>query len=351
MKIGQIPRARLGLYALCLILVLSLATGCSTLYRQTYAPTGRILTLYGSEELTPYLMGTNDITMACSMAESTSNLLLSFQRVIPPPNKTGLSSVFSAGLCSQLEAHEAELRHYRALNRGEPKEALDAQFERDYHLRTTAKRQFRAYKMFKNEYGEPGEGACPVFQNRNDRFYYLMGLLAGVQAANSDFQSGRSVGIPTDVLGKTSRGVQCLESDEWWGVPRALRAVTWTIVPGKTPDDADPWKTLDEATKQADRSGVRLAYAFKAMAADNKGKTERVKETIRDGVQSRSERPPPKKYRLIDAMGFLQMKMVSDRMWTQTAGHRTPPGKLGSFPDTSNDDEEDVPQDASKLLP
>lgn len=342
-------RCRFTVYGSLLFLLLFVLSGCGSLYRQAYAPTGHVLTNYGTDELTPYLMSTDDISMACSMGESTSNLLLSFQRVIPPPNKTGLSSVFSAGLCSQLEAHEAELRHQRALYNGNSTEALDAQMERDRHLQTTTRRQYRAYKMFRAEYGDPVEG-CPDFTGRDDRFYYLMGLLAGVQAANNDFTSGRAVGVPTSVLPKASSGAECLNSEEWWGIPQSLRAVTWTIVPGKKPEGADAWETLNEATRLADRSGVRLPYAFKVIAADNKGKMDLVKQTIQEAVASREKTPPPEKYRLLDAMAFLQMRMVSDRIWTKTKGHRTPPGDLGTF-QTSNQEKPSRDEELNNLLP
>ncbi len=330
------------------LMVLTL-TGCGILYRQMYPTTGRVLSHYGTNELTPYLMSTNDIPMACSMGEATSNLLLSFERVLPRPNKTGLSSVFSAGLCSQLDAHEAELRRMRALNSNNPSEAQDAQIERDYHLQVTARRQYRAYKMFKSEYGEPGD-ECPEFTGRRDKFYYLLGLLAGVQAANNDFKSGRAVGVQTNVLPKTSRGSKCLDNREWWGIPKSLQAATWTIIPGSAPDDVDPWSTLDEATTIADSTGVRLAYAFKALAADNKGKTQLVKDTIRQAVKSRENNPAPDQYQLLDAMAFLQMRIISDQLWTKQNGHRTPPQKLGTFPDNSKQDQRDT-DETENLLP
>jgi hypothetical protein len=304
--------------------------------------------MYAQDHMVPYMMGTEDIVMACAMGESTSNLLLSFQRVIPRPNKTGMSALFSAGLCSQLDAFQAELRYQRALYHGNAENAQDAQISMTRHLRQTARRQFNAFKMFKDEYGPPGEG-CPEFSGKRDRFMFMMGILAGVQAANNDFASGQTVGVPTDLLPKVSRASKCLNSERWWGLPRALRAVIWTIVPGKSPDNVDPWKVLESTTEVADEKGVRLAYAFQVMAADNKGNTELVKETITEAVESRERKDPPKEHRLLDEISFLLMRMVSDRMWTEKKGHRTPAGELGTFWEKKEDKKKD--EELDSLLP
>lgn len=337
---------------LLLTIAVFLLSGCSTIYRSTYDNAGTALNIYAKEEMTPYLMSTNDIGMACAMGEATSNLLLSFERVTYTPKKTGMSGLFSASLCSQIKAFEAELRHQRALYEGRANEARDAQIQKNRFLRITARRQYKAYKLFKAEYGEPDDDNCPTFDSRSDEFYYLVGLLSGVQSANSDFTSGRSVGVPTDLLTKASRASRCLNSSKWWGVPRALRAVSWTIVPGQTPENKSPWDELEKATNVASKKGVRLAYAFQVLAADNKGKSDLLKETITEAVESRKQTPPPKKHRLLDEVSFLLVKMVSDRLWTENTGHRTPTGKLGTFwASTKKEKESESDENLNKLLP
>lgn len=327
---------------------LLLLTGCASLYRQAYAPTGHILNNFGQEEMTPYLMATGDVDMACALGEANANFLLSFERVIPPPNKTGLSSLFAAGLCSQANAFEAQLRYLRALHENRPGDVQDAQIEEDFYLRQAARRQYRAYRMFISEYGEPG-GDCPAFQGRRDKFFYLMGLLAGVQAANNDFASGRTVGVSPDTLQRTARSSRCLDSAKWWGIPQALRAATWTIVPGQTPEGGNPWEEFEEALDDADRHGVRLAHAFQVLAAKNKGRTKLVKETISDAVDSREKRAAPERYRLLDAVAFQQIRHTSDQLWTDATGHRTPTDRLGTFWDRDVDEEEQ--QELDRMLP
>lgn len=339
------PSALLYGVALCVVLLLS---GCATLSRQGFAPAGYVLDTYAQEELTPYLMTTEDVDMACALGRANSNLLISFERVISSPNKTGLSALFAAGLCAQAKAFEADLRYQRMLRENNASEAQDAQIRKTFFLRQAAHRQYRAYQRFTSEYGEPG-GECPVFQGKRDRFFYLMGILSGVQAANNDFASGRSVGVSPDTLQRTARGSTCLDSGEWWGVPRALRAAAWTIVPGLSPDDVDPWEEFDKAIETGDQQGVRLAHAFQVLAADNKGRTGMIRETISDAVESRDRRAAPEKYSLLDAVAFQQMRHVSDRMWTEATGHRTPTDRLGTFWDEEPDEEEQEKLD--KLLP
>ncbi|MFB6345469.1 MAG: hypothetical protein ABEK50_06830 [bacterium] len=334
--------------ALISLPLLFLSGGCATLYRQTYAPAGNVLDSYIKDEVTPYMMGTTDVRMACAMGESTTQILLSFQRTIERPDRSGISSILSAGLCAELEAHEADLRRKRAIFNNNPSGAMDARIYRDRLLRVASRRFYKGFKMFKSEYGKL-DSDCPDFGSERDKFYYLLGLFSGMQAANNDFTSGQAVGVPTDLLTRTARASQCLDSDNWWGLPRALRAVTWTIVPGSKPDGVDPWTKLDEAIETADRDGVRLAYAFKVLAASNKGKTQLVRETINKAVESRRTRPASKSYQLLDTMAFMRIRMVSDRMWTEATGHRTPNGKLGTFWDSK--EESDGSENLDSLLP
>lgn len=337
------------LLSLLLISVLFL-TGCASVYRLAYAPTGNVLNLYAKEEMVPYLMTTEDVGMACALGESTSGLLLSFQRVISRPNKTGLAAVMTAGLCSEMKAFNAELRYQRALFNGHSTMAKDASMEKNLYLRTTTRRRYRAYKMFKAEFGVPGKGECPYFGNERDKLFYLMGILTGVQAVQNDLASDRSVGVPQNIIPRAARGSKCLDDKRWWGLPMALRGVTWSILPGSTPDGTDPWQVLEHSTEIADEKGIRLAYAFQVLAADNKGKMDVVKESIREAVESRENKPAPKKYRLLDKLAFSQMRPVSDRIWTKETGHRTPPGELGTFPQPETEDAQEQ-EELDTLLP
>jgi hypothetical protein len=89
------------------------------------------------------------------------------------------------------------------------------------------------------------------------------------------------------------------------------------------------------------------------MAADNQGKMDMVRNTIKEAVKSRNNQTPAANYKLLDAQAFLMMKRVSDRIWTEQTGHRTPPGELGKFPedDTESEEEKQEGEELDKLFP
>lgn len=335
----------------CWILVCTcflLLVGCTGVYRQTYDTAGGVLKYYARDHLLPHLMTTDDIEMACAIGEANTQMLLSLRRVVPRPNRSGLSALFAAGLCSQHRAFEAELRYQRALYEGNAHQARDAQIQMDRSARQAAKRQYSAYRMFRDEFGAAG-GDCPVFAHKQEKLVYLMGLLAGVQALTNDFRTTQGGNVPNDLPSRASLASRCLDNKEWWGVPEALRATVWTIKPEKMSGNENPWKQLDGSIQKADRAGIRLPFALLVLAARNKSRKDLVKETIKKAVKSREKHPPPPRFQLLDAIAFRRMRRVSDHIWTKATGHRTPPGQLGTFPEGEVQQEQE--DEFADLLP
>jgi len=56
-----------------------------------------------------------------------------------------------------------------------------------------------------------------------------------------------------------------------------------------------------------------------------------VRKVIKQHAASVKETPAAKEWRQLDAMATAQLQGVSDLMWTEAKGHRTPTGKFGKF--------------------
>ena len=97
------------------------------------------------------------------------------------------------------------------------------------------------------------------------------------------------------------------------------------------------------------RSGMHLAYVLQGTMADNANKTELVRSSLEGFVEARRQHPSPDNLRLMDSISESMMQIISDRIWLQATGHRTPVGGLGSFPETG--DEPKVDPSLEQLVP
>jgi hypothetical protein len=80
----------------------------------------------------------------------------------------------------------------------------------------------------------------------------------------------------------------------------------------------------------AESQGVRLPHVMAAVAAQSTDDKARLREVLKR-FTSTPNFAPSKPYRLIDAIAEAQMLNISDRLWTQNAGTRTPLSSLGKF--------------------
>jgi hypothetical protein len=310
--------------------VLAALQGCGMIYKST----GDILISYGRSEMLPYVMTYDDTQMACALGESMTPLLMSFEAVGSDPDKLAVLQYVSAGSCAETDALQHELHYLRAVKQGNVTEAQDARIAQKRAAALAAQRQYEAYRRAIKEFGEQAEGECPKLKKDFDQLVWMVGMVAGVQSLMNDGISGGQVGVPRDLAAKVERGAACLENEKWWGVPRGIRGAIWNILPPLAPANAEPWQELEKAAQIGFQQGVRLGSAMYAMAAYSKGDNERLRKSIRDFAANDSD--IDQSYKLLDAMAVEIITGISDRLWTENTGKRTPIGGLGTFWDDAS---------------
>ncbi|MBL3556062.1 MULTISPECIES: hypothetical protein [Marinobacter] len=306
-------------------------SGCGVVNNMIYKTTGDVMQGFSRNHTVPYLLESEDLAMGCAMSEATAPLLMSFGRVTSEPDQLAVMLYLSAGGCAEEQAREHELASLGALRTRNAEAAEDAIIRQKRALSLAAKRYHRGWKHHNAFYGEPDEEECPGFDDDLGEFIYMAGLLSGLQALNAEIQSTSSIGVPKNIGSTVARATSCLENDKWWGAPMALRATVWSMIPGAQPEGEDPFQRLSVADEQGEEAGVRLSHVFHAIAAQNKGDQERLRAVIRSHAEAIDETPSNEEWKFVDAMATQMIVAISDRMWMENTGHRTPTGKLGTF--------------------
>ncbi|WP_428357237.1 hypothetical protein [Methyloprofundus sp.] len=178
---------------------------------------------------------------------------------------------------------------------------------------------------------------CPQFANWNDEFYWLVGLMDGLQAVLNDLASEGNAKVPLDISLKVGRGAGCLDNARWWGIPDAIQSAIWISFPSHRPAGIKPSMVLDQAMQIGLQQGVRIVQVIAAKIYTGLGDTERVKAIIRENVATRSSMPANPDYLFLDKVATLQLQAISDTLWTEATGKRTPIAGLGTFWDDPND--------------
>jgi len=287
----------------------------------------------------PVLQGT-DVEMACSFSMVNAPLVGAARNFYGDPSLMETVMLSSAGVCSENQAITEELRYLRAAREKRADEAQDARITQKRFLATAAERQYTAFYRMKTKleqkyffkYGTD----CPRFKRDFDEIVYLLGSVAGLQAMQNDISAQQSVGVPTDTAPIVEKALKCLDNNKWWGVPEAARAVVWSIIPGGS-DGKDVKGTFERSMAIGEATGVRLSHVLTAVAAQSLDDKAGVRATIKR-FSSVKDFKPNKDYRLIDAIAQSQLVNVSDRLWTQNAGTRTPISGLGKFWDDKASD-------------
>lgn len=312
------------------------SAGCSL-----HAMTGDMLAEYSTLHVGPYLMESDDLGMACETGVSLGGQLLSYARVTDSPDQPAVSTLVSAASCAEEHAWSAQLRSLRALRAGDSAGARDARIVEKRAHTVAASRYYRAYLRLAAGYGEPG-GACPVLEDKLDELAWLLGMIAGANAVQHDRAAGGEIDVPTDVPIKVTRGLECLDDARWFSIPTALQAAIWLGVPGSTPEGVDPWERLAAAAAAGAAKGVRIAQALQGKSAEATGDAALLRQVITSHAASREQVPSHSEFRLLDANATRLILHMSDVLWTQAMGHRTPHQGLGSFwesPDDEGDDD------------
>lgn len=304
-------------------------SGCALIYK----PTGHVLTSLAQDKIVPYALAGGDLRIAaCGTGMGQYHLLGSFTNIVGRPAKTMLDLGTLSALCSANKAQEAHLQYVQALNAGQTDEARDARTREQRFWRITTLRRFQAYKDTVTAYGELGDGECPDLDSELDQLQFMVGIVTSVQGILSDIQSASSVGVPQDVAAKAARASKCLDSEQWWGVPQAIRGVVWLSVPGTIPDGKNAWNVLKEAALTGKAQGMPLAAALYIVGAYGSGDLQRQKEGIRWVDEIFEAGIGPTDYLILAEVAFDQALYYSDIIWMEKSGRRTPFQGLGTFP-------------------
>ncbi len=308
-----------------LLLPLILST-CSLVHKNT----GDVLISFAKDETVPYVLASTDLDLGCSMSTAFTPFILSFSQVTTPPDELAIMLYLLAGSCSEFKAWEEELRYLRAVYSKNVLEAQDARIAQKRLLNQAARRQLAGYNSLVSAIAEPG-GECPVLDSDNTQLYWLIGLLNGLQAMLNDIATEGSANVPLDIASKVGRGASCLDNEKWWGLPKAIQAAIWVTIPSNKPADADPIKVLDQSMQTGLQQGVPIAQVLAAQIQMGLGHTDQVKAIIRLHQEAKTQPPASSTYRLLNEFTTLQLQAISDRLWTEATGKRTPISGLGTF--------------------
>ncbi len=295
---------------------------------------GKLLVNFIENQATPYLLNAEDVQMGCVMSEAFSLVLPSLSEVNVSPYRLAVLFDFLAGSCAEFKAAEEELRYLRAERSKNILEAQDARILQKRYLNLAARRQLKGYynleQIFATKLGEE----CPLFNSEIEELYWLVGLMNGLQAVLNDLVSEGSANVPLDISHKVGRGANCLENEKWWGLPNAIQASLWANSLSMPPRNQDPLVILDKAVQTGLSQGVRVGQVIKAKIFIGLGDDTQVKEIIRENVSARKQFPSPK-YAFLDRVATAKLLAISDYLWTEATGKRTPMGRMGTFWDDS----------------
>ncbi|WP_148863502.1 hypothetical protein [Marinobacter fonticola] len=322
-------------------LLASLA-GCG--YNPIYQTTGMVITGYSESEATPYVMQMSDANMACNLGNSLDPLVYSFGRVTDRPDTTGSLLQLLAANCSEEQAWEEELRYLRANYQGDVPAAKDARNAAKRWHAITAERRLKAFERAMRAYEyDPADPAaeCPILHADQDELTFLLGLLTGLQAIINDTSSGGAAGIPKDIAPQAERAAQCLDNEKWGGIPDAIRANVWLLLPDTRPATSpDPWRVLRRSAELGVKAGFRASMALEVVAAETKGRDDVIANVIARFVASEDGFEVSEDYRLVDRVGRSVILHGSDKHWTEAYGYRTPRTYFGKMsPESSTDAE------------
>lgn len=295
-----------------------------------YKGTGSSLIAYAEDHGVPYILATDDVAFSCSMVESFAPFLLSFSRIISSPEQLAVLFYVMTGNCIEYKAWNEELRYLRAIYTKDPIEAEDARIAQQHFLVLAAQRQLTGYHYLGLAYSEPG-AECPLLNTDKDEFYWLMGLISGLQAILNDIAAAGNADVPLDIAAKIGRSASCLNNKKWWGVPEAIQATIWITIPANKPFDKDPYQVLTGSMKRGIEQGIAISHVLAAQVYLGLGKIETVKHIIRDYSKPNNQRIINEAYKILNQVSTMQIQHISDRLWTETTGHRTPIGKIGTF--------------------
>lgn len=303
-------------------------------------PTGDAVTLLAEAHVVPELLTSDDIVAGCTGAEALGSMVEAIGRITEEPWELQVLLNLGAGGCEEERAFEQELAYLRYIRAQQPDMAQDALIAQKNHHVRAAKRYYKGWlALIEFNGGKEIGGECPDLEQEFDQLVWMAGLVDGLQSLNHDILSGIGTGVPKNIAAQAERGAGCLDNKAWFGVPLALKAAVWSLLPGALPEGENAWERLEQADQIGENAHIRLAHVFHVIAAYSKGDMERVRVVIKRHAEQIAKHKPNEQYRLLDVAATEAILRVSDRMWTEAMGHRTPVGQLGSFWDENAADD------------
>lgn len=306
-----------------------LATGCSRFIHRT---TGNILADHVVQNGIPALMSSNVGSLAYITGEADADLFETFTAVGSHTERISVVMYLLAGFYWEEQANEHQRRYLRAMYTANAAEAQDERIAERNAWKEATLRWLLSYQYMIRGFGEIGE-KCPVLRNESDQLLFLFGLISGVEALLGTVASMHQVDVPMSAAAKSARAANCLDNDKWWGLPKTIQGAIWTVVPGSAPKGGDGWQVMAHGVQQGSQAGVHLGYVLQALMADNANKPELVRSSIKGFADAQRQHPTPDNLRLMDSISEKKIQILSDRIWLEATGHRTPVGALGTFPD------------------
>lgn len=329
-------RSNRRLQHLTLGFALLLTSGCTHNMVRDMAGSGMVS--FGNDYITPWFMASDDTDVMCAMGEGMGAMTYPLS---PATDQMVPMLTLASGMCADERAKEAELTYLRAMRKNDTESANDARTLQKRWAEVAARRQYFGYQATVRQFGEPGE-ECPEFDDRNEEMSYLYGLLGGLQAFQTDLANGGTAGVPLDTMPKVFRGLECINNDEFWHMPNAVKAAAEIMKANVSGDKATVESELATLQKAADfgkQRGVRMVQMLQATVYLSMGDKERTKAVIRDHVASKKQVPPSAEFRLMDEMATRGIRLISDKLWTEATGQRTPFNALGTFWDDKSETE------------
>lgn len=306
---------------------------------------------FAERHVVPPIIAMDDADMACASGNATTPLIMSTKAMGADPANIGVLLYTSAGLCAENNSLNSELRYMRAAKANQVEEAKDARIEQKRWAEIAARRQYASYLLFAEHYEAKYKiklgDQCPTMKKDLDKTIYMFGLVSGLQAVTNDINSGGTVNVPKDIAAIVERGMTCLNNEQFWGAPNAIRAAVWTLLPGAGDNKPDPWQTLKESSAIGERGGVRLPQALYVIAAQATGDKDKIRDALRTYGKSIEEgKPVNQNYRLVDAIARQMIQNASDRYWTENTGMRTPENGYNQFWDEELKDDSGLSLDS-----
>lgn len=326
-------------------------SACS--HNPVFYPTGVVLEDIVEDETFPYVLRQNDPNIACSLGNAFTYFMASINGVTDLKEAHHPMLPLLASICSEYQAREAELHSLRALRKNDIEEAKDARSLQKQWLATTALRRLNAFKAgmraFDFEYMND-DAQCPDFDLDREEMSFLLSITMATLAIKNDSESDMAVGVPRNIPSAVLQAANCLDNDKWHGVPRALQATLWLLLPDKKPSDIseDNWAILEKASQQSIAAGFRLGNAIHTIAAELTGNKQQLNSALTYYKASADNSVfDSGDYVMVDRMASDFIRDTSNVYWTNEVGYRTPFDQLGDLPPTvqqanSESDEEEL---------